>query len=143
MVRCNSIGNNNVRLCLVSGEAHISTNNLSCPQNTIQDEIADLLSCDDNNMDHDNNMNDSVTTTQKQVVEQPAKKTEASSSLKTDSGQEEPDSLMLENVQRELAILISKNPAEIQHNIVTTRKSLFGYFKINLSVRKIQREHKL
>ncbi|XP_063432540.1 antiviral innate immune response receptor RIG-I-like [Mytilus trossulus] len=107
----------------VSENYRKSTNNLSCPKekhedsmDELQDSImSSLMSFDENNLrSHDETSEKNVFTTEStkpQVVDKDM-------SLSSDSREREPNSILFERINRDLAIAVSETPEEIQHNIL-------------------------
>ncbi|XP_052100654.1 antiviral innate immune response receptor RIG-I-like [Mytilus californianus] len=107
----------------VSEDPRKSTNNLSCPKETHEDSMdelqysimSSLMSFDENNLrscDETSEKNVFTTeSTKPQVVDKDM-------SLSSDSGEREPNSLLFDRIDRDLAIAVSETPEEIQHNII-------------------------
>ncbi|XP_076102863.1 antiviral innate immune response receptor RIG-I-like isoform X1 [Mytilus galloprovincialis] len=107
----------------VSENYRKSTNNLSCPKekhedsmDELQDSImSSLMSFDENNLrSRDETSEKNVFSTESakpQVVDKDM-------SLSSDLGEREPNSILFEQINRDLAIAVSETPEEIQHNIL-------------------------
>ncbi|CAG2221217.1 unnamed protein product [Mytilus edulis] len=107
----------------VSENYRKSTNNLSCPKEKHEDSMdelqdsfmSSLMSFDENNLrSRDETSEKNVFSTESakpQVVDKDM-------SLSSDPLEREPNSLLYERINRDLAIAVSETPEEIQHNIL-------------------------